>query len=223
MSGWIKLHRKLRKNPYMKRPSYRSIWIELLLEASHGEKTIIWRGSPIKVLPGQLTCGSHQLAEWTGVPRGTVERILKCFKNEQMIEVQTSNKFSLITINNWSEYQANEEQDEEQMRSKRGASEEPVRTPKELKNVRIKELKNKHMDFVMLTTEEYEKLSKEYPGVVQGYIEKLNIYIGSTGKRYKSHYFTLLNWIKKDKDNPPKAPFRSDTPQILKYNPPTNV
>ena len=33
------------------------------------------------------------------------------------------------------------------------------------------------------------------------FIERLNNYIGSTGKRYKSHYHTILNWYRKDGDN----------------------
>ena len=29
-------------------------------------------------------------------------------------------------------------------------------------------------------------------------IDKLNNYLGSTGKRYKSHYFTILSWARKE-------------------------
>ena len=29
-------------------------------------------------------------------------------------------------------------------------------------------------------------------------MEKLNSYIGSKGKKYKSHYHTLISWLKKD-------------------------
>lgn len=29
-------------------------------------------------------------------------------------------------------------------------------------------------------------------------IERLNNYIGSTGKKYRSHYHTILNWFTKD-------------------------
>lgn len=152
--GWIKIHRKMRDNPYMSKPAYRSIWIELLFEAEHGMKlvnkkwvkkdekemkSVLFKGQRIYLKPGQLTCGAKQLSEWTGVPRGTVERILKTFKNEEMIEVQTSNEFSLVQIVNWESYQNNEEQSEERVRNQRGTSEEPVRTPKECKNEKNEE------------------------------------------------------------------------------------
>ena len=56
---------------------------------------------------------------------------------------------------------------------------------------------------VKLTDEEYQKLKEKD---LLPYIEKLSSYIASKGKRYKSHYATILNWsrkeIKKDNDVP---------------------
>jgi len=147
-TGWIKLHRKFRDNPYMRRPAYRAIWIELLLEAEHlAGKSALFKGERIILKPGQLTCGAKQLSLWTSVSRSSVSRILKCFENENQIEIQTSNRFSLITIKNWETYQTNEKQNENQMRTKWEADENPVSTPKEDKNLRIKELNNIYMSF----------------------------------------------------------------------------
>lgn len=141
--GWIKLHRKLLENPWFRKPAYRSVWIELLMRAEHKPRDIVWEGKRMTLQPGQLTCGAEQLSRWTMIPRGTIERILKCFKNEEQIEELTSFRFRLITIKNWGSYQKNEEQNEEQVRSKRGASEEQVDTLKEVKNTRIQEMKKK--------------------------------------------------------------------------------
>lgn len=49
---------------------------------------------------------------------------------------------------------------------------------------------------VLLTDDEYKKL-EEINALSQ--IEKLSSYIASTGKRYKSHYATILNWDRRDK------------------------
>lgn len=53
---------------------------------------------------------------------------------------------------------------------------------------------------VKLTQEEIDKL-KEKLGIekTKEYIERLNLYVGSTGKKYVSHYMTILNWYNKDK------------------------
>lgn len=49
---------------------------------------------------------------------------------------------------------------------------------------------------VLLTDDEYKKL-EEISALSQ--IENLSRYIASTGKRYKSHYATILNWDRRDK------------------------
>lgn len=51
---------------------------------------------------------------------------------------------------------------------------------------------------VKLTKEEYAKLEKSN---LLPYIEKLSSYIASKGKRYKSHYATILNWSRKEQND----------------------
>ena len=59
--------------------------------------------------------------------------------------------------------------------------------------------KQRYMDSVLLTLEEHQKLIEKFgEGETKTYIENLNNYIGSKGKKYKSHYFTILSWSKKD-------------------------
>jgi len=58
--------------------------------------------------------------------------------------------------------------------------------------------KEKHMDSVFLTKEEHLKLIKKFgEEKTQEWIENLDNYIGSKGKRYKSHYKTILVWSAK--------------------------
>jgi len=53
-------------------------------------------------------------------------------------------------------------------------------------------------DNVLLEAVEYQKLVAEYgDGAANALIEELSNYIASTGKRYKSHYATLLNWARR--------------------------
>ena len=59
--------------------------------------------------------------------------------------------------------------------------------------------KQKHLTFVYLLPEEYAKLTGRFgEEEVAKYIFRLNNYIGSTGKKYKSHYHTILNWSDMD-------------------------
>ena len=62
------------------------------------------------------------------------------------------------------------------------------------------EPKEKHLDFVFLTEKEFHKLCDEQGNfITQQKIKELNDYIGSKGVKYKSHYYTILSWINKEK------------------------
>ena len=69
---------------------------------------------------------------------------------------------------------------------------------------------------VLLTDDEMQKLAVEIPNY-EDYIERLSHYIESSGKKYKSHYATILSWHRKDDaekaknapaETPPQAPRR---------------
>lgn len=62
----------------------------------------------------------------------------------------------------------------------------------------IKPCKREYGEFknVLLTDDEYKKI-EEINALSQ--IENLSSYIASTGKRYKSHYATILNWDRREK------------------------
>lgn len=52
---------------------------------------------------------------------------------------------------------------------------------------------------VLLQDDEHAKLAEALGDkAASDYIERLSAYIASSGKRYKSHYATILNWYRKD-------------------------
>jgi len=51
-------------------------------------------------------------------------------------------------------------------------------------------------EFVELSPGEKQKLIDEYgPDQFKAIIDRLNFYKGSTGKKYKSDYMTIRNWV----------------------------
>lgn len=81
--------------------------------------------------------------------------------------------------------------------------------------------KNTYGEFgnVKMTTAEFEKLVQaEGADRANALIEELSSYLASSGKRYKSHYATLLNWgRRKDKEETPKQKFLT-TEEISRRN-----
>lgn len=54
---------------------------------------------------------------------------------------------------------------------------------------------------VKLTDNEYQKIKEKK---LLDYIERLSSYMASKGKKYKSHYATILNWSRKENKNDPE-------------------
>ena len=116
MEGWIKLHRKILDNPIvMKDSDYLAVWIYLLLNATHKEVDMLFKGERITLKPGQLITGRKSIAMKLNITESKVERILKTFKSEQQIEQQTSSCNRLISIVSWNEYQRSEQQNEQRV------------------------------------------------------------------------------------------------------------
>lgn len=71
--------------------------------------------------------------------------------------------------------------------------------PLKLSKDKLSKTKDKYKEFVFLSKEEFQKLVERFgEKEVNSKIGDLNNYIGSHGRKYKSHYFTLLNWFAKD-------------------------
>jgi hypothetical protein len=125
MQGWIKLHRKITAKGYYKRSEYVHLWVHILLNVNHKPKEFMWNNDMILIKEGQLLTGRKQLAKETGISQSTIERILKMLENEHQIEQQKTNKFRIITVINWKNYQLNYlsgQQNGQQMDNKRTTS-----------------------------------------------------------------------------------------------------
>lgn len=71
-----------------------------------------------------------------------------------------------------------------------------TRNKKEINKESFGEFEN-----VLLSEQELNKLKTRLGEESSRYIERLSNYIASSGKRYKSHYATILTWAEKDKRN----------------------
>lgn len=103
--GWIKLHRQIKENSFYKRSTVVHLFIHLLLSANKQKERFYWNGKEIDVDAGQLITGLYQLSNDTGISLQTIRTALGILKSTSTITIKSTNKFSLITIAKWQDYQ----------------------------------------------------------------------------------------------------------------------
>ena len=101
MNGWIKLHRKLIDWEWYTNPNVFRLFIHCLLKANHKDKK--WQGIIIK--SGQFATGLNSLKKELKISTQSIRTSLDKLKSTHEITIKSTNKFSIISINNWEDYQ----------------------------------------------------------------------------------------------------------------------
>jgi hypothetical protein len=171
MDGWIKLHRKIRNNPVFSDIHLLRLWIICLTEVTHKEREQIVGRQVVNLLPGQFVTGRFDLqglynrglsSEQQKSPY-TVWRWLTTLQDLDFLSIKSSNKFSVVTVVKWSEYQSCEQQNEQQTSNKRAANEQQVSTNKNVKNDKNEKKTPRGDGF----TPEFEEFWSSYPRKVE--------------------------------------------------------
>ncbi len=202
-SGWIKIHRSILKNPWMKDAEVIGAWVYILLHVAYQPEDVVFEGKRITLQPGQGLFKMRQVAKILGISRSKLNRTIMLFKSETQIETQTSPRNTLITVVNWEKYQTTGTQNRTQMGHKRDTSGTqndslPITNNKEYKNIRIESRKHGPYENVLLTDDDFQKLQAEFPTDWQVRITRLSEYMASTGKKYKNHLATIRSWARRD-------------------------
>lgn len=137
-AGYVKLYRKVMDSFVWTNPYMYKLWNLCLMKASHENRKFLFNGKEIWLNSGEFVTGRDAITfEMNkGVKRehqvnsGSVWRWLKRFEKEGMLNIKSTTKYSVVSINNWGDYQASEHQ----VNIKRTTSEQQVHTNKNEKN-----------------------------------------------------------------------------------------
>lgn len=113
-------------------------------------------------------------------------------KKEYLIDCYVT-RDATVTPSNALDIESESEKEEKEKNKKESAvSSKPAS--------RVKPQKHQHGEYsnVLLTEEEFAKLSSEFPNDYQERIDQLSRYMKSTGKSYKDHLATIRNWARRD-------------------------
>lgn len=103
--GFVKSWRKSLDNPLFKKPLIWHFWNYCLLKASRKNEDVFINGLIVKIKPGQFVFGRSMAVSETGLTERQVRTAVKHLKTLGNIAVKATNKYSIITIKNWEEYQ----------------------------------------------------------------------------------------------------------------------
>ena len=115
MEGYIKLYKKIFKNPIFKDEpmSEREAWIWLLCNAVYRKVRGRYGNFVITLQRGQLVGGSEYLSDIFQWNSSRVRRFVKRLQKDDMIGTQTDEGITVITIRNYSEYQFSHDNSDE--------------------------------------------------------------------------------------------------------------
>lgn len=212
--GWLKLHRSLQDHPRASNSSWLSLWLHILLLATHKSTRMVFAGQIMDLKPGQLITSRIALSAKTGIHRSMVDRILQTMVDEHQIEQQTSTVSRLITICNWDRYQHVEPQSEPRVSHGRATNEPRIEPP--TSNGNVLEVINP----VTVVIEALDKLSHGRATVENGESQK-----SSTNKNIRSTRSTPLppkgdeEELKLILDDPiqPQKTLQDDAVEVLDY------
>ena len=101
MTGWIKIHRSFLTWEWFDKAEMVQVFIYLLLKANHDAKE--WHG--ITIERGQIVTSVARIAQDTRLSTRTVRTCLERLKTTNEVTIETTSKYTLITINKYDTYQ----------------------------------------------------------------------------------------------------------------------
>jgi len=177
LQGWIKLHRKIRSNAIFNDLQLFRLWVICLTEATHKGYDQPLGRQLLRVEQGQFITGRFDLHEMYNrglkpkdrVAEKTVWRWLEKLQELEYLTIKTTNKYSIVSIDNWALYQGNEfdgdQLNDQQMTNKCPTNDQLMTTNKNVKNVKNDNNNTTtNKDDVDIIAEEYQALRRMAEG-----------------------------------------------------------
>ena len=209
--GWIKIYRKIREHAFFQEKRIFSrfeAWVDLILQANHKDARVLLGNELIEVQRGSFITSEVKLMERWKWSKSKVRAFLTLLQDDEMIVKKTDRKKTTLSICNYSLYQ-DIETTEEPIKNHEETAKRPQKdTNKNEKNNKNEKKKDnnpptplkqkfKYAEFVSLDNDEYSSLVAKL-GSEERFnrcVEILDNYKGASGKRYKSDYRAILNWV----------------------------
>lgn len=187
MDGWFKLHRKITESAIFTDADLLRLWIYCLSKAAYRPTTVLIEKQIIELEPGQFVTGRFSLhADYNaGVsPRKKIKETtlwswLKRLESYGNLDIKSYNKYSVVTVIKWDEYQETLTTEPQQTDNRLTTEPQQTDTNKNLKNLK----KDKNYKNISSSTGETEfsvmtAYTKSFgqlvmPETIRDYVKKL--------------------------------------------------
>lgn len=157
--GYVLIWKQILETSFFKDSYAVHLAIYLTLKANHADNKTVFNGEEIIIKRGQVLTGRHKLAKDLGITPSTVWRKCELLRKVGFLDIETNNRFSIITLTKYDTYQ-NPRYDGgqpsgQQMDNKRTTDGQQMDTPN--KDKEVNELNTKTL------TERFDRFWKAYP------------------------------------------------------------
>lgn len=161
MNGFVKIHKRIVSWEWYTDPNTFRLFIHLLLNANF--KSNRWMGK--EILPGQLVTGRKRLSIDLKLSEREIRTSLTKLKTTNEITIKTTNKFSIITICKWDNYQTE------------NITERPTKRPtnsptSDQQTTTLEEGKEYKNNISVI----FDNFRKQYPGTKRGLKTELDVF-----------------------------------------------
>lgn len=199
MEGYIYLHRKLQKNPIYGNSIALHCWIECLFRATYEDKSVYVKRQKIELNRGQFLMGYREFAETIRCSKTTIHYWFNIFEVERFIVRKTMYKGTIVTINNYDQYQT-PERFIVQRRDKDGTKKEPTNKGNK-GNKSNKGERKSPSKLLKISVNKMKEIAKQYNTTltfVQEKRDSLYEYCLAHGKKYNNYVMLLKSAVRKD-------------------------
>ena len=137
-TGWIKIHRRLLEWEWYDDTQVMRLFLHLLLRCNYVAKK--WHGQVVNA--GEIIVGVSLFGKEVGLTHQQTRTALAKLESTGEITIKSTNRFSLITVIKWEDYQSDNKQINKQITNKQQTNNKQITTTKECKNERMKESTN---------------------------------------------------------------------------------